>query len=290
VYVRSSALRFWGIALAAAVGLAAFGLAAADPSATRWVGGCLLLVLTIAGAGQPVRMIGIPLAFVFVGLYAASVSALGTVNVTPAFVGIASVLALMVGVAADMFGRVCTAEDERQLARTQAVEELTPTDPATGVMKWQHAAPLFEREISRATRLSQELSFLLVRIVGGEDLDRRLGPEGAARALGEVGELLLLVCRSTDVVMYRGLGQFGVVLPDTSAELADVVAQRVLESAGAIGSVALVVGIATFPNDGQDPSDLMRVAGGDRSETDTTNTADADDARHHLPSTSEANQ
>ena len=90
----------------------------------------MLLVLTIASAGQPVRLVGIPLAFVFVGLYAASASALGTVNVTPAFVGIASVLALMVGIAADMFGRVCTAEDERRLARTQAVEELTPTDPA----------------------------------------------------------------------------------------------------------------------------------------------------------------
>jgi GGDEF domain-containing protein len=289
VYVRSSALRFWGIALAASVGLAAFGLAAADPSATRWVGGCLLLVLTIAGAGQPVRLLGIPLAGVFVGLYAALVSALGTVNVTPAFVGIASVLALMVGVTADMFGRVCTAEDERQLARAQAVEALTPTDSATGVMKWQHAAPLFEREISRATRLNQELGFLLVRIVGGEDLDRRLGSEGAAQALGEVGELLLQVCRSTDVVMYRGLGQFGVVLPDTSAELAGVVAQRVLESAGSVGSVALVVGIATFPSDGQDPSDLIRVAAGEPREADTT-TDGADDVRHHLPTPSEAIQ
>jgi GGDEF domain-containing protein len=288
--VRSSALRFWGIALAASVGLAAVGLAAADPSATRWVGVGMLVMLVIAGVGQPVRLLGIPLALVLTGLYAASVSAFGSANVTPTFVVGAMLLALAVGIAADMFGRVCTAEDERQLARAQAVEELTPTDPATGVMKWQHAAPLFEREISRATRLSQELSFLLVRIVGGEDLDRRLGPEGAARALGEVGELLLLVCRSTDVVMYRGLGQFGVVLPDTSAELADVVAQRVLESARAIGSVALIVGIATFPNDGQDPSDLMRVAGGDRSETDTTNPADADDARQHRPTTSEATQ
>ena len=87
------------------------------------------------------------------------------------------------------------------------------------------------------------------------------------------------------------LGQrFGVVLPDTSAELAEVVARRVLESAGAIGSVALVVGIATFPNDGQDPSDLMRVAGSGRSESDATNTADGDDARQHLPTTPEAIQ
>lgn len=288
--MRSSALRFWGIALAVSVGLAAFGLAAADLSATRWVGGCMLVVLVIAGVGQPVRLLGIPLGLVLAGLYAASVSAFGSANVTSTFVVGALLLALAVGIAADMFGRVCTAEDEHLLARAEAVEALTPTDPATGVMKWQHAAPLFEREINRARRLNQELGFLLVRIVGGEELDRRLGPEGAAQALGEVGDLLLQLCRSTDVVLYRGLGQFGVVLPDTSAELADVVARRVLESAREIGSVALVVGIATFPNDGQDPSDLMRVAGSDRSESDTTKNADADDARQHRPNPSEAIQ
>jgi GGDEF domain-containing protein len=250
----------------------------------------MLVVLVIAGVGQPVRLLGIPLSVVLAGLYAASAGAFGSVSVTPTFVVGALLLALAVGIAADMFGRVCTAEDERLLARVQAVEALTPTDPATGVMKWQHAAPLFEREISRARRLSQELSFMLVRIEGGEDLDRRLGPEGTTQALSDVGALLLHLCRSTDVVLYRGLGQFGVVLPDTSAELAAVVARRVLESAGGLSSVALVVGIATFPNDGQDPSDLMRVAAGDGRGAETTRRAAPNGSDHDLGMTSEASQ
>jgi diguanylate cyclase (GGDEF)-like protein len=258
--VRSSALRFWGVVLGVTVGVAAFGLATVDLGPSRWAGAIMLIVVVIVGAGQPVRLLGIPLGLVFAGLYSAAASALGSVDVTPTFVVCALLLALLVAIVAEMFGRVCTAEDERRLSTAVAVENLTPTDPLAGVMKWQHAAPLFEREIDRARRLDQQLSFLLVRIDGGEDLDRRFGPDGAAQALGAVGGRLQRLCRSTDIVLYRGLGHFGVVLPDTSPELTDVVARRIVEASDIVPPVALLVGAATFPRDGQDPSDLMRVA------------------------------
>ena len=253
-------LRFWGIILALAVSLAAFALAAADSAPSRWVGAIMLAVLVVVGIGQPVRQLGIVLSLVFSGLYIFSAMALGSAAVTAVFVVASILLPLAVAAAAEMFGRVCTAEDERHLSAAATVEALTPTDPMAGVTKWQHAAPLFEREIARARRIGQSLGFLLVRIEGAEDLDRRLGPDGAAQAIGAVGGYLLRRCRSTDVVLYRGLGQFGVVLPDTSPELAEVVARRIVDNATGALPVALAVGAASFPQDGEDPAALLRAA------------------------------
>jgi GGDEF domain-containing protein len=93
-------------------------------------------------------------------------------------------------------------------------------------------------------------------------MDRRLGPEGAGRTLRAVGDWLQRQCRSTDIVLYRGAGQFGVILPDTSPELVDVVAHRIVDRPDGAAEVALLVGSASFPHDGRDPDDLMRVAAG----------------------------
>jgi GGDEF domain-containing protein len=124
-------------------------------------------------------------------------------------------------------------------------------------MKWQHAEPVFEREITRARRLGQDLGVLLVCIDGAEQLDRRLGPDAAASAVRTIGSHLLRCCRSTDVVLYRGVGQFGVVLPDTSPELVDVVLRRLAGSTPSDLLCTLLVGTASFPRDGESSAELM---------------------------------
>lgn len=270
-------LRFWGISLAVSVSLAGFGLGATDAAPSRWIGAVALVMIVIVGAGQPVRLLAVPLGAVLAGLYVAAAAAMSVNSVTPTFVIAVVVLALAVAMSAEMFGRTCTAEDERRLSTAATVESLTPTDPLTGVLKWQHAAPLFEREIDRAKRLGQELSFLLVCIEGGTDLDRRFGPEGAARALDAVGSRLQRLCRSTDVILYRGVGQFGVVLPDTSSELAQVVARRIVEHEPGELPVVLLVGTATLPGDGQDPADLLRVAASVLTQLPATGRPETDD-------------
>jgi diguanylate cyclase (GGDEF)-like protein len=138
-----------------------------------------------------------------------------------------------------------------------AAESLSPIDPLAGVLKWQHAEPVFDREITRARRLGQDLGFLLVCIDGAEDLDRRLGLDSATRAIRTIGSHLLRCCRSTDVVLYRGVGQFGVVLPDTSPDLVDVVIRRLVGSTPSDFPSTLLVGTASFPRDGASPAELM---------------------------------
>jgi hypothetical protein len=174
---RGAALRPWAILLAATCLTAGFGLAAFDPAPSRWAGFGILVTLVVVGVGQPIRLLSVPLGLILGGLYVASAAALGSTPLSLEFAAVAMVAAVLVALAAEAVGRVCTQDDERRLVETQAVASLTPVDGHAGVLKWQHADPLVQREIARATRLQQQMGFMLVTLDDASHLDRRRPPD-----------------------------------------------------------------------------------------------------------------
>jgi len=75
--------------------------------------------------------------------------------------------------------------------------------------------------------------------------------------------MLSFCCRDIDTAARFGGDEFSVVLPETNAEAANIVAQRVCESIANDGKgpkISVSVGVAVYPLDGDKMEVLLRAA------------------------------
>ena len=117
-------------------------------------------------------------------------------------------------------------------------------------------ALLLECELERARRRKLPLSVALFKLDSPDE-----------RVVREVARQGREVCRLLDVLGTFGDRGVGILLPDTGPDGSEIAAQRVLtsflssRSVGGGGSgVQLRVGVASHPEDGGDPRDLLTMA------------------------------
>jgi len=159
-------------------------------------------------------------------------------------------------------------------ARTRrALEQRVATDAQTGLYGRWYFYERLAAEVARARRYSQPLSLLVAQI---DDLDRVAGTRGhvaAERALQALARIVRSCLRSkVDVPCRHGAESFAVLLPATPAidGGAGLVAARVREvteatqvsddELGDLGRFTLSVGVAGFPQHGDDAEELAALA------------------------------
>ncbi len=107
--------------------------------------------------------------------------------------------------------------------------EMAALDPLTGV----HARRFFEnwmrREVRTAFRSQQSVSLLMLDMDGLKEINDLAGHLAGDQALAMVGKVLRVATRENDVVGRFGGDEFAVVLPQTDAEGAASVGERLLE-------------------------------------------------------------
>jgi two-component system, cell cycle response regulator len=107
--------------------------------------------------------------------------------------------------------------------------EMAALDPLTGV----HARRFFEnwmrREVRTAFRSQQCVSLLMLDMDGLKEINDLAGHLVGDQALAMVGKVLRVATRENDVVGRFGGDEFAVVLPQTDADGAASVGQRLLE-------------------------------------------------------------
>jgi diguanylate cyclase (GGDEF)-like protein len=150
------------------------------------------------------------------------------------------------------------------------VQDLTVIDDHTGLYNSRHLKRQLEQEVVRAVRFGHPVSLIFFDLDRFKQVNDRRGHQSGSRALWEVGQLLGNVLRSTDVAVRYGGDEFVVLLPETSRDQALEVARRLRdEVAGATflahepaGAMRLTAsfGVATFPDDGSTPDELLRRA------------------------------
>jgi diguanylate cyclase (GGDEF)-like protein len=146
------------------------------------------------------------------------------------------------------------------------LEELSVTDPLTGLYNRRHLGTVLDREIERHRRHGVELSLLTIDLVGFKQINDRFGHPEGDRMLECVGTAISSRLRGADQAFRWGGDEFAVVLPHTGAEGAHVVAESLAaEIAGAGGDgaparLAASIGLATFPHHGRTPEALMAAA------------------------------
>jgi diguanylate cyclase (GGDEF)-like protein/PAS domain S-box-containing protein len=135
-------------------------------------------------------------------------------------------------------------------------------DPLTGLANYRHLAEVLDMEIKRSERTGREFALLLFDLDGLKQINDRYGHLTGSHAICRVADVLSF-CRDIDTAARYGGDEFAVVLPETGAEAANQVAQRICDSIANDGMGPLLsvsVGVAVYPHDGERIEALLRKA------------------------------
>lgn len=139
------------------------------------------------------------------------------------------------------------------------------TDPLTGLINRRGFSELIERELERTRRTGESFSLLVCDLDHFKRINDNFGHAAGDDALVGAAESICQAVRAMDAVARTGGEEFAVVLPETDAEAAYLIAERVrtgVQEGFALQGLALTVstGIASAPSAGQDSDSLLSAA------------------------------
>jgi diguanylate cyclase (GGDEF)-like protein len=174
--------------------------------------------------------------------------------------------AILAAILAIELARVLSKPHERALIRLVETEYLSMTDPLTGIPNRRRLESILADEARRAARFDRQFSVLMVDVDRFKLVNDVYGHAVGDRVLIEVAERTRRALRTDlDTVARFGGEEFTVILPETPREGALVVAEKIRSAIAATefpeGLVVTVsVGVASRPEDGTTPDDLLRAA------------------------------
>ena len=143
-------------------------------------------------------------------------------------------------------------------------------DGVTKLFNRRYFDRTLRNETVRSKRYGHPVSLLLADLDDFKIYNDTLGHLAGDTALRRVGKILKEVFRETDIVCRFGGDEFAVIMPETGREAAQHVLRRLGdELAGAdfegarclpLGRFEASCGIATFPEDADNPRDLVQAA------------------------------
>jgi diguanylate cyclase (GGDEF)-like protein len=170
------------------------------------------------------------------------------------------------------FLEVIAAQVSLALSRIKFIatlQTLSVTDALTGVPNRRYWDLRLAEEIARAQRYRYPLAVLMVDIDHFKRVNDTYGHQVGDVALQQVASRLRSNLRRTDVLARYGGEEFGVLAPQTSLEAAKVLAERLRHAIASepiwVNSdlsipLTISVGVAVFPEHGQNESDLVAAA------------------------------
>ena len=142
--------------------------------------------------------------------------------------------------------------NETLLLRNRELQELTVTDSLTGLFNRKHIWDVLARELNTYRRHLRPLSVLMIDIDHFKRYNDSYGHLAGDEVLRRVAMIFQGSLRGTDYAARHGGEEFLVVLPETDAPTAGLVAERIRKLAaaerftgGAVGvTVTVSVGVA----------------------------------------------
>lgn len=138
--------------------------------------------------------------------------------------------------------RMIDLQDQLQRARREA-ESRALYDGLTGVFAKGPVIELLERELARAERREAPVAVVDIHVDQFDRLRTERGPDVVDRATQEVARRLGSVIRKYELLARTGDGEFLIVLPETDAERAAQITQRLRE---ALSGTPVNVGSGAF--------------------------------------------
>ena len=173
-------------------------------------------------------------------------------------------LAELLGVALE--GPAQALDNALMLRRAEA---LSVTDDLTQLYNSRFLNHVLRREAKRASRSGRPLSLVFLDLDGFKSVNDSHGHLAGSRALVEAAAVIRGSARETDVVARFGGDEFSIILPETGADGALAVGERVrdrieahpfLAGDGLSLRLTVSVGVATLPDVAASAEELMRAA------------------------------
>jgi diguanylate cyclase (GGDEF)-like protein/PAS domain S-box-containing protein len=136
-------------------------------------------------------------------------------------------------------------------------------DSLTGLANYRSLVGALDNEIKRSKRSGREFALLLFDLDDLKKINDRYGHITGTQALCRLADALSVGCRDTDTAARFGGDEFALVLPETGAEAADMVSQRIrhaFSSNSQEPKLSVSVGIANYPKDGDAIETLLASA------------------------------
>jgi diguanylate cyclase (GGDEF)-like protein len=122
------------------------------------------------------------------------------------------------------------------------LEQMTVTDPLTGLANRRRLRSQFDEELNRAARYGTPLALLLVDLDRLKDINDKAGHAAGDRALQAIAEGLRRSCRTTDLAARYGGDEFVVLAVNTTATEALALAHRIRSNVRRLGASEKVGG------------------------------------------------
>lgn len=126
----------------------------------------------------------------------------------------------------------------RSALRTKALSDLLANraqiDPLTGLWNRAHFLSRLRATVSLAKRANQPAAALLMDIDGFQVINTRFGRTFGDDLLRQVAGLVLSACRAEDIVARWGSDEIAVLTPNTAADKAETIVDRLRDSLAAL--------------------------------------------------------
>ena len=141
------------------------------------------------------------------------------------------------------------------------------TDPLTGVFNHRYFHDRLASESAAAIRYRDELAVAVIDVDDFRTFNQLNGHLSGDRLLASIGARLRSECREPVTVARLLADEFALLVPESSAAQASVLAQHVVDVIGIElglkpGTVSASAGVAGYPEHTSDPLDLLRLAEG----------------------------
>ena len=152
----------------------------------------------------------------------------------------------------------------REALRTQSVR-----DALTGLYNRRYLEEVLEREVRRAARAAQSLGILMIDLDHFKNFNDTYGHDAGDAVLRETGQFLGKGVRAEDFVCRFGGEEFVVILPTADMKSSQARAERlrskmreltVMHQGRSLGMITISIGLASFPQHGVSPKELMAAA------------------------------
>jgi len=152
--------------------------------------------------------------------------------------------------------------DELKILQLNAV-----TDPLTGLYNRRLFSETFEKELNRGRRYGSPLGLVVLDLHRFKEVNDKHGHPRGDDVLRAAAATLKKALRTSDSAFRIGGDEFALLLPQTDAEQALALSRRVetvfaemLQPLQLSVGVSMDHGVATFPQDGEQADQLIRVA------------------------------
>ncbi len=152
----------------------------------------------------------------------------------------------------------------------EQLQQQAITDHITGLFNHRHMFQRLDEEFARAERSKGTFVVMMMDLDKFKDINDTYGHLEGDEALRFIGKLLRKALRASDIIGRYGGDEFIAILPDTSRDAAEEVAERLMkslaetpfyaESLGQNVPLAASIGFAAYPQDATEQEQLLLLA------------------------------